>query len=1037
MSDVCLRFPLPQLEGDFRIKLKKRRQSIAFKKGPSWHTRHLTVLLNELLISENEYAFHTGSMLHIVQLENINIYDGSNYKEWTIHIRLIEGVNFNGSTEFFIAFPSEKLFKDWMKNLQYSKDYWYKKENMPDLSKKVVSSNDNDYFKASLTLYNNISAGVIIHKNSTLKELAREVNMFCHCKICIVDRREAQLFAVDKNGKVQLLKEEEKINGYVNSGCELFLMEKTKESRLLVIFFEEEDGKESFVCGTVYHNTKAKDICQNPKNNEIPFIRGKMRSYDPQGDVTLNYVNREKDTPLGEKEKPTTFFYDGKGNWKDSTGILLIRKNKQFIEDRSRTHSMTSQEFNIYQEGREKAQKVINSQRIKDAQEALSKKEDISPSPSMGSISEAKEDTSICWGAFTDPDTCGYNFNPIMSVFESSISDDDTTSQSIEDYFGDDNDSHDLPADTNEDTTSVADMEAEAQRLDSSIKMKETGAIISTNVAANSQIENETAVENNFDAIDSADGPEESPILDAPNSPEALIKQYQDVVLTSVEHSIDEPNETREDSSQTKPQNQPKLQDPPIEVTNQPAPIISTPTAKPILIPTIKTITCELCDDYSKSKPQNISSHYVLDAITNTSQDSYICLSGVHLLKRGQQYSLQDGCEVKAGIKDTEWIDAVKIKNSVKRKLGPFTCLFVPSVRGKGYWLIRQTEDLEDSKHQPELKEPSFPPPKEVLITEPSDQVVHVSSLPQNNSSSEDEINTDENQNQTQAAVDSQRMFQSTATEMFKGALVSASDAFKNGEKYFNNVLEGRRQSTVSLLQEDKNILRDEFVLVGERFVKPLKNTVFTICTQMENVNVCQQKKLGDDFENQPIGWLVRGEFCTLIAEFLKIGLKEQTNVFKRFFAEQKPISLWDVAREFASAFKIYEFDCVLRSIKDANLRSDDERFRAFFCQLLNRSNSDGTDKLIVSFFQMLPLMTNKLEKFYHEDSFWRMSYSSGFSTLQDEIILSMRHFNGWPFELHLDFEKRFNPTIPTKREIVAAKKREEQINQDSLLMME
>ena len=62
-------------------------------------------------------------------------------------------------------------------------------------------SNDNNYFKASLTLYNNISAGVIIHKNSTLKELAREVNMFCHCKICIVDRREAQLFAVDKNGK--------------------------------------------------------------------------------------------------------------------------------------------------------------------------------------------------------------------------------------------------------------------------------------------------------------------------------------------------------------------------------------------------------------------------------------------------------------------------------------------------------------------------------------------------------------------------------------------------------------------------------------------------------------------------------------------------------------------------------------------------------------------------------------------------------------------------------------------------------------------
>ena len=34
----------------------------------------LQVLLKELLISENEYAFHTGSILYTVQLENVRLF---------------------------------------------------------------------------------------------------------------------------------------------------------------------------------------------------------------------------------------------------------------------------------------------------------------------------------------------------------------------------------------------------------------------------------------------------------------------------------------------------------------------------------------------------------------------------------------------------------------------------------------------------------------------------------------------------------------------------------------------------------------------------------------------------------------------------------------------------------------------------------------------------------------------------------------------------------------------------------------------------
>ena len=58
-----------------------------------------------------------------------------------------------------------------------------------------------DVYKVSLTLYNNVTAEILLKKDSKFIDLVREVNKFCHCKICYVDKKEAQLFAVNHDGK--------------------------------------------------------------------------------------------------------------------------------------------------------------------------------------------------------------------------------------------------------------------------------------------------------------------------------------------------------------------------------------------------------------------------------------------------------------------------------------------------------------------------------------------------------------------------------------------------------------------------------------------------------------------------------------------------------------------------------------------------------------------------------------------------------------------------------------------------------------------
>ena len=250
-----------------------------------------------------------------------------------------------------------------------------------------------------------------------------------------------------------------------------------------------------------------------------------------------------------------------------------------------------------------------------------------------------------------------------------------------------------------------------------------------------------------------------------------------------------------------------------------------------------------------------------------------------------------------------------------------------------------------------------------------------------------------------------------------------------------------QQQHQASVPNEYTEILRDEFVEVSQKYVKPLKKIVYQICDHMGKVPFAEQKKRGDDFSNLDLGWLIRDNFCTILAELLLVGLRGQKNVLMSLFGKQKTNTLWDIVREFSLDFQLAEFNSVVRTVgKCQDLLTDDSRFRAFVCELLNRSTVDGMSKLIVVFFQQFPLIRAKLERFYVDDSFWRLTYDPGFNTIHEAIIVAVKNFNGYPFNFHLDFERRHQHVIssPNNSGAVAQQhSRTSRASEDSLFMME
>jgi len=502
-------------------------------------------------------------------------------------------------------------------------------------------------------------------------------------------------------------------------------------------------------------------------------------------------------------------------------------------------------------------------------------------------------------------------------------------------------------------------------------------------------------------------------------STQNIIDSYQEYVLESIENSQKESSAAsnlHSDTETTPPSvsnnNVNNTRAPPIRPENKD----SRPSMK------FQPVTCQLCDSYASVKPVKVRSPYALKAYMNSSayNNLYVCLSGVHMRKTGECWSLTDGCTPQTWSND-EWTDIVNAPKAIDMCLGGHDLVFVPSGKGKGCWFVRQIESTGEEVAEPEqvpIEVPIKPPGNDIKDTESDDRIID--SLIDD--STEHEIMTDKDQAKPSpptpsppTSIEKNRLSLKEAREKVKGTFVktikSVPDIIKKGEQILDNLLDENENDYTTTTTAPASVLPDEFVEVGDKYLKPLKSIVFDICTRMGSVRLSEQRSLGDDFVNVDIGWQIRGEFCTLIAQILRIGLLEQRSTLMSFFTEQTPTTLWDVVKEFSLAYRLREFNAVVQAIENARrLRSDDERFRAFICELLNRSKEDGTEKLIVLFFQMFPFATGKLRRFYAEGSFWRMTYNSGFGVILDDFILSMKHFNGWPFNLHIAFEERFLP---------------------------
>ena len=484
-------------------------------------------------------------------------------------------------------------------------------------------------------------------------------------------------------------------------------------------------------------------------------------------------------------------------------------------------------------------------------------------------------------------------------------------------------------------------------------------------------------------------------------------------------------------------------------------------------IPVYKTKVCELCEDFTRNKPVKIKTPYVLKAFASSSAlDSYVCLSGVHLTKKGQTWSLCDGCKVHKGDMDTEWLVGNKVKNHTKISLSNFDCLYVPIVRGKGYWLVRQVSDFDDGgavdgapiaggDDIPTGADGSKKPPevKEVF----ADEVVHVNPQDSLSTDEEEEEIVITRKNETNWSVtDGSNRKGSETSQIISNATGKIKDnlfgAIKKGgaiigELMDDNVSGGgpqqqqQQQQRASVPNKHTEILRDEFVTVSQKYVKPLKKIIYQICDHLDKVPFSEQGRRGDDFSNLDLGWLIRDNFCTILAQLLLVGLRGQKNVLMSLFGKQKTNTLWDIVREFALEFQLAEFDNVVKTVGQCqDLPTDDSRFRAFVCELLNRSTVGGTSKLIVVFFQQFPLVRSKLERFYVEDSFWRLTYDPGFSTIHEAIIIAVKNFNGCPFNFHLDFERRHRHVITSPNNAGTVEQqhpRTSRASEDSLFMME
>ena len=452
----------------------------------------------------------------------------------------------------------------------------------------------------------------------------------------------------------------------------------------------------------------------------------------------------------------------------------------------------------------------------------------------------------------------------------------------------------------------------------------------------------------------------------------------------------------------------------------------------------ISSVTCFLCDKLSETdeKPFSVKTFHVMTVVLKccsqagieSNDKNYICLFNIHLRNVQGIWYIVDGTELEDSwdryTRESEE-DANDIVYASKNKKtlnlpGSIKCTWISKGHGaRGKWCVTKSRSPATTKQH--SQDAIFESPIQCQTGDTPIDIVSVTvqelQIDNNEFDDEDEeLTTDEFQLPARLvsasparsvspspSLDSMKHFSS---KMYYNAKAKLSDLKESVDGHLNSLV-----AVQSGAVQNEAIIPDAMIKVRNSYIRPIRDAVLRVTEHFNSAIDHNDKNVkGNDSVSLELGWLIRDQLSTAIANFLRIGLKKKGFPMQFLFSKPEDYTLWEVAQSFTLAQREEPaFSSIVDSIlHNKVLLNDDMRFRFLVCELLNQSTLNGNEKLLVAWFRCFPLCVRQLDQFYLENSFWRTTYTLSFSLLMEELILILKELNGWPFVLHADFELKF-----------------------------
>ncbi|XP_057315178.1 uncharacterized protein LOC130656358 isoform X1 [Hydractinia symbiolongicarpus] len=1087
MEERKLRMPPPHLQGPLLVK-----ENTFF--GKKWQHRFIMVLPNKFQICENEDECDKRNIMREYNINELDAFEtmipGSSKK---YVFKLI-----NDDIEEYYACENAEDLRSWTKNLDILISYWKRKmkmveeeknnnydapqeDNLMQISESLPRSSNSlsNTFQTVVTLITKeYKVKVTLLKTAVYHDLFTEINKEAkcpNCNTCQIREREARLVVVNPHGQVTFVKKDEELYKYFKAKCQFFLMEQKK--MLLVVFFEDE----KLLGIPVDYNITTNKILQLPSVTKKNKLLGQVS-------VGLFYTKEGNESLCAPEETPLCFFYDESGRPQPNPGKLTIKDKTLRRETVRPDESLKRQVEAAKLRAKVKDNDFIRNQIALDLQNRENGKTVSGYPPETGGLGkrslsfnvvcdmvhpvealkiERKElavrSIKLSSGQIiqvTADDDEYHDNTPVYSssLPEPSIYDPERKLRSRSSVL---TNRHERVSNRESVVFDTSDMDPMTCmpiiNSDFNILKRIDGLSLDKNeaeetMAAKTQDEKSpedqvTLAGKKDESVEDREAPTDLSYGDFPTKENINVKGY------ASEEEINYPDDEKidtgcvdhiEDDSLVSKNPENECSSDKIDILVHPAddivkeePDKRSPSQSQIdqnlkentrHVKKIKPEeVCKMCAKISvEDRPIFVKSKHTMKWVVDNAQKDvraqYICLIDTHLRH-------QDGCwqAVDDSCLSNDLEDSLD-KGTTKFNIGnSIFCTWVPTERGKPpKWIVRKVLRNDPIVKQ---KEPVQEPIESKSSEVEPDPVAIIEESMLDDSSCEKDFDGLE-----RPAPVSTVVILPSVEKMKQKVSEMKVDVKKKAKDFVDTVSQLDFSMEKETEKGEGDITSNEIIQVRLLYIQPLKESIERICSLFDHAPLTQRHMIGDDFQSPDMGRLIRGEFCTIIANFLRVGLT-QKNVISKLFRRSAQVSMWSLVKEFSISFKRIEFVSIINHIESSRfLYHDDMCFRFFFCELLNRSTEDGSEKLIVTWFKLFPLASQKAAKFYLENSFWRMEYNMVFNSLLEEIILSLKRFQGCSFNLHIDFEHRiFQNNQEERRNVLAQQMTEE----DTVCMME